>query len=395
MEPTYRVSRHPVLVSLVAPLLAIPVLAAIYVREVLRPEPAIRLGAAFAAVAIASAVTLSAANPDPGRAGEAAQATPDPGAFQPVEVPSTVADPDAHGPSRVSDTFADAGERETSAPGPPPPDRTGEAALAAAALPPPHVVRFRPRDGTADVDPPLEVSVRFSQPMEPTASTAAFTVTVDGTAWSGTPRWAEAKTVLVVRLPKRLPYDASVVLAVSTEARSFDGTPLGAAAQASFSIAVAPPPPPTPTPRPAATPAPAGTPAPATPRPSSSGWGWPLIGPITQRFGESLTQYGYHQGLDIDGDTGDPVRAARAGRVILAGYGDSCGGIQVQLDHGGGLQTWYRHLSAVAVKVGQRVDLGQVVGKVGNTGCSLGSHLHFAVRVNGTFVDPLRYLPKR
>ena len=47
------------------------------------------------------------------------------------------------------------------------------------------------------------------------------------------------------------------------------------------------------------------------------------------------------------------------------------------------------------MKPGQRVGLGQVVGKVGNTGCSLGSHLHFAVRASGTFVDPLRYLPRR
>ncbi len=377
---------------LVTALLALPVLALVYLRAALRPGPAIRLGAIVAIGAIASALAISATTTGSGRAGEAVRPAPASESYRPVPAAESLGGASADGPTSARDSLALTRTGEASHVRPPD-DRTGEAALAAAALPPPGVIRFRPRDGATDVDPPLEVSVRFSQPMDPSASTGAFTVDVDGAAWSGNARWAEANTVLVLRLPRRLPFGAPVTLAVSTDARSFDGRPLALASRSSFTLA---PPPPTPTPRPAATPPPSATPRPAaTPRPSSSGWGWPLVGPLTQRFGESLTKYGYHQGIDIDGDTGDPVRAARTGRVILAGYGDSCGGIQIQLDHGGGLQTWYRHLSAVSVKVGQQVDLGQIVGRVGNTGCSLGSHLHFAVRAGGTFVDPLRYLPRR
>jgi murein DD-endopeptidase MepM/ murein hydrolase activator NlpD len=120
-----------------------------------------------------------------------------------------------------------------------------------------------------------------------------------------------------------------------------------------------------------------------------------LIGPITQLFGQSLTQYGFHQGIDIDGDTGDPVRAARSGRVIVAGYADSCGGLQVRIDHGNGYTSWYRHLSRVTVAVGERVSGGTLIGRVGATGCAIGSHLHFGIRKGSTFVDPLKYLPRR
>ena len=145
-------------------------------------------------------------------------------------------------------------------------------------------------------------------------------------------------------------------------------------------------------PRPApATPRPAPK---ATPRPHSAAWRWPLIGPITQKFGESLTQYGFHQGIDINGETGDAVRAARGGRVTVAGHWDECGGLQVHIDHGSAVESWYRHLSGVGVKVGQRVDAGTVIGAVGETGCAFGSHLHFAIRAGGSFVDPLRYLPR-
>jgi murein DD-endopeptidase MepM/ murein hydrolase activator NlpD len=131
------------------------------------------------------------------------------------------------------------------------------------------------------------------------------------------------------------------------------------------------------------------------PAPSSTGWRWPLIGPITQKFGETKTPYGFHQGIDIDGDTGDRVRAARGGRVVVAGTWDACGGLQVHIDHGDGFESWYRHLSRIDVEPGEVVAAGAVIGRVGDTGCSLGSHLHFAIRVGTTFVDPLRYLPPR
>jgi murein DD-endopeptidase MepM/ murein hydrolase activator NlpD len=81
--------------------------------------------------------------------------------------------------------------------------------------------------------------------------------------------------------------------------------------------------------------------------------------------------------------------------VIVAGFADECGGLQVRIDHGGGLLTWYRHLSAIDVGVGDAVTAGSLLGQVGATGCATGSHLHFGVSQDGAFADPLRYLPPR
>jgi murein DD-endopeptidase MepM/ murein hydrolase activator NlpD len=81
--------------------------------------------------------------------------------------------------------------------------------------------------------------------------------------------------------------------------------------------------------------------------------------------------------------------------VVVAGIADECGGLQVRIDHGDGLLSWYRHLSSIETAVGARVAGGAIVGRVGNTGCSLGSHLHFGISRNGTFVDPGGYLPAR
>jgi hypothetical protein len=256
---------------------------------------------------------------------------------------------------------------------------------APAVVPPPEapaVVRFRPRDGWAGVSRFAQVSVRFSGPMDRISTEEAFHVFVGDAPVKGTARWAEGDTVLVVDPASVLPYGARVRLSVDLGARSAGGVPLEQARSVTFSVQVRP--------VPAAHPAPTSRPA-----PPSTAWRWPLIGPITQRFGESLTKYGFHQGIDIDGDTGDPVRAARAGRVVVAGYWDECGGLQIHIDHGDGFSSWYRHLSRVDVSKGSRVSAGAVIGRVGNTGCSLGSHLLFGIRRGTTFVDPLRYLPPR
>jgi len=178
-----------------------------------------------------------------------------------------------------------------------------------------------------------------------------------------------------------MPFGARVTLSVASDARSAAGVSLPEEATAGFTVAPKPPP---------ASPRPAPTSASAT-----SGWRWPLIGPITQYFGQTLTKYGVHQGIDIDGQTGDPVRAARSGRVIVAGHYDDCGGLEVHIDHGGGRVSWYRHLSRIDVRVGESVAAGTIIALVGETGCALGSHLHFAIRRGTTFVDPLPYLPKR
>jgi murein DD-endopeptidase MepM/ murein hydrolase activator NlpD len=243
----------------------------------------------------------------------------------------------------------------------------------------PAVVRFRPRGGESSVSRLADVSVRFTTAMDRTATQAAFGVFAAGVPVVGASRWAEGDTVLVFNPAGALPYGAKVELAVTSAARSVTGQVLPGPASVSFTVERAP------------LPGRTGNPSAAP----SSGWRWPLLGPITQRFGETLTQYGVHQGIDIDGDTGDPVAAARDGRVTVAGRYDSCGGLEVHIDHGSGLSSWYRHLSRIDVVVGAQVRAADRIGLVGNTGCSLGSHLHFAIRSGSTFVDPLDYLPTR
>jgi murein DD-endopeptidase MepM/ murein hydrolase activator NlpD len=268
-------------------------------------------------------------------------------------------------------------------PGPRSPVETPEAIETAKPTPPPpEVIRFRPRHGWTDVSPWAPLSVRFTQPMNHASTELAFTAVAGKSAVTGPRRWAEGDTVLVLQPGSALPYGASVQLSVAAGAASVDGGLLAAATSVTFMVADQPPP---------ATPGP----APVT-KAARPGWQWPLLGPLTQRFGESLTKYGFHQGIDIDGDTGDPVRAARAGRVVVAGTGwDECGGKQVHIDHGDGIVSWYRHLSRIDVGVGSHVEGGTIIGAVGETGCALGSHLHFGISDHGKFVDPLGYLPPR
>lgn len=114
---------------------------------------------------------------------------------------------------------------------------------------------------------------------------------------------------------------------------------------------------------------------------------WPIGGTITQRFSW------YHRGVDIATAFGAPVLAADSGTVIVAGWPDNSGyGNRIVIDHGNGTQTWYGHLSAFAVKVGQRVNRGDRIGSEGSTGRSTGPHLHFEIRRNGVHLNPLDYL---
>jgi murein DD-endopeptidase MepM/ murein hydrolase activator NlpD len=98
-----------------------------------------------------------------------------------------------------------------------------------------------------------------------------------------------------------------------------------------------------------------------------------------------------HTGLDMRGDTGDPVRATANGTVTSAGPNGGYGKM-VEIEHKNGLSTRYAHLSAIDVKVGQTVKIGQVIGKIGSTGRSTGPHLHYETRVDGEAVDPQKYL---
>ncbi len=117
---------------------------------------------------------------------------------------------------------------------------------------------------------------------------------------------------------------------------------------------------------------------------------WPARGVITSRFGMRWRQH--HRGVDIAAPRGTLIHAARAGRVVRAGwYGGY--GLLVVLDHGDGMETWYGHASRILVRVGERVERGQAIARVGCTGACTGPHVHFEVRVRSRPVDPLRYLP--
>ena len=103
-----------------------------------------------------------------------------------------------------------------------------------------------------------------------------------------------------------------------------------------------------------------------------------------------------HEGIDIPMPAGTPIRAAKNGVVSRTGDNSTMGfrgyGNFVLLDHGSGVQSFYAHCSSVAVREGQRIMQGQIVGYVGCTGRSTANHLHFEVRVNNKKVDPMPYL---
>jgi murein DD-endopeptidase MepM/ murein hydrolase activator NlpD len=98
-----------------------------------------------------------------------------------------------------------------------------------------------------------------------------------------------------------------------------------------------------------------------------------------------------HTGLDLHGETGDPVRATADGKVTAAGWSGGYGRV-VDIDHGNGLSTRYGHLSSIDVRVGQSIRTGQIIGRVGSTGRSTGPHLHYETRVRGGAVDPNKFL---
>ena len=99
----------------------------------------------------------------------------------------------------------------------------------------------------------------------------------------------------------------------------------------------------------------------------------------------------YHQGVDLDTGTGWPVVAAKAGRVVVAGYGSAAGNY-VKIDHGDGVSSIYMHLSNYCVSAGQMVSAGQQIGTTGATGVATGDHLHFGIAVNGVYVNPCNYV---
>lgn len=125
---------------------------------------------------------------------------------------------------------------------------------------------------------------------------------------------------------------------------------------------------------------------------------WPTSGSISSYFGYRYIfgSYSYHSGIDISGSYGAGIKASDGGTVIWAGTGTGSNwsyGKYVVIDHGNGYQTYYAHCSSLLVSAGDKVYQGQVIAKVGSTGRSTGNHCHFQVKINGTTVNPLSYLP--
>lgn len=110
------------------------------------------------------------------------------------------------------------------------------------------------------------------------------------------------------------------------------------------------------------------------------------------RFHPILKTFRPHLGVDFAAPAGTPVRAAADGVVVKAGWWGGYGKV-VQLRHGRGLQTLYGHLSRIAVKPGQRVDQGDLIGNVGTTGLSTAPHLDYRTMRDGVFVNPLTIQP--
>ena len=99
-----------------------------------------------------------------------------------------------------------------------------------------------------------------------------------------------------------------------------------------------------------------------------------------------------HAGIDLAGPVGTPIHATADGIVSEAGYNNGGYGNLVKINHGRGIETRYGHLSAMAVSPGQRVTRGQMIGRMGSTGRSTGSHLHYEVRIDGRAVNPIPFM---
>lgn len=124
-------------------------------------------------------------------------------------------------------------------------------------------------------------------------------------------------------------------------------------------------------------------------------WPVPASTRVTSPFGYRvhpiLKVKKLHTGIDIGVASGKDIVAANAGKVIKAAWNNSYG-YMIMVDHGGGIVTLYAHNSELLVKTGDVVTRGQTIAKAGSTGMSTGPHLHFEVRVNGDYKNPMEYL---
>ena len=117
-----------------------------------------------------------------------------------------------------------------------------------------------------------------------------------------------------------------------------------------------------------------------------------LSSPFGNRFHPLLNVWRMHNGIDMAAVEGTEIYATRNGMVTTAAYQADGAGNYVQIDHGDGYRSIYMHMTRYVVKPGQYVQAGQVIGYVGNTGLSKGSHLHFGISYKGVYVNPLEYI---
>lgn len=114
---------------------------------------------------------------------------------------------------------------------------------------------------------------------------------------------------------------------------------------------------------------------------------WPIVGTVSGTFDAT------HEALDIGAPYGSTVYAADSGLITYSGWAFEGYGYTVVIDHGDGIETWYNHLKGALLPADNYVERGTPIGEVGSTGHSTGPHVHFEVRVNGTRVNPMLYLP--
>ncbi len=120
-----------------------------------------------------------------------------------------------------------------------------------------------------------------------------------------------------------------------------------------------------------------------------------MTGWVTSEFGRRTNPFGgrgeFHTALDIATKLGAPIQAPADGIVANVEKRPDMG-LMIQIEHGRGISTLYAHLFRTAVSKGQVVKRGEVIGYVGNSGRSTGAHLHYAVSLNGVYVNPRNYL---
>ncbi|MFE5323573.1 peptidoglycan DD-metalloendopeptidase family protein [Paenibacillus sp. NPDC056579] len=125
---------------------------------------------------------------------------------------------------------------------------------------------------------------------------------------------------------------------------------------------------------------------------------WPtrsrtVTSPFGYRKDPFTNKLSFHRGIDIAGKMNDPVIASAKGTAVTVGY-DKFHGHHVVLEHGNGLRTWYMHLNEALVHIGDPVERGQQIGKLGSTGRSTGPHLHYEILHDGKSTNPKPYLPE-